>query len=86
MKMIENQEQPFIIDLRHPLDILPDPRTLPGAFKLAPQEVEARVSEIPTERDVVLFCTCPNEATSARVALQLKKLGILRVRPLEGGF
>src|SRR5579872_4013315 len=86
LKMIETGEEPVIIDLRHPLDILPDPRTLPKALKLAPQEVEARASEIPTGRDVVLFCTCPNEATSARVALQLKKLGIMRVRPLEGGF
>ncbi len=27
-----------------------------------------------------------NEATSASVALKLKKVGITRVRPLEGGF
>ena len=27
-----------------------------------------------------------NEATSARVALKLREVGITRVRPLEGGF
>jgi len=28
----------------------------------------------------------PNEATSARVALLLRKRGVKRIRPLEGGF
>ncbi len=86
LKMIKNGDAPFIVDLRHPLDILPDPRTLPGALKLSPEEVESGKHEIPDDRDIILFCTCPNEATSARVALQLKKHGITRVRPLEGGF
>jgi len=35
---------------------------------------------------VVLYCACPNEATSARIALLLKRQGITRVRPLEGGL
>jgi rhodanese-related sulfurtransferase len=35
---------------------------------------------------VVLYCACPNEATSARIALLLKRHGITRVRPLEGGL
>ena len=35
---------------------------------------------------MVLFCTCPNEATAAKTAMKLHKLGIERVRPLRGGF
>jgi 3-mercaptopyruvate sulfurtransferase SseA len=35
---------------------------------------------------VILYCTCPSEETSAKVALQLHRLGITRVRPLRGGF
>jgi rhodanese-related sulfurtransferase len=35
---------------------------------------------------VVLYCSCPNEASSARSALRLKNRGIERVRPLEGGL
>jgi rhodanese-related sulfurtransferase len=38
------------------------------------------------DRDVVLYCSWPNEATSARVALLLRAKGITRVRPLEGGI
>ncbi len=77
---------PFVVDLRHPLDYLPDPRTLPGALRIQPAELAAGSSNIPRDRDVVLYCTCPSEETSGKVALQLHKLGITRVRPLRGGF
>jgi rhodanese-related sulfurtransferase len=49
-------------------------------------EVELRHQEIPRDRDIVLYCSCPNEVSSARVALLLRRRGILRVRPLLGGF
>jgi membrane protein DedA with SNARE-associated domain/rhodanese-related sulfurtransferase len=78
--------QPFVIDLRHPLDYLPDPRVLPGALRILPSEVAAHAASIPRDRDVVLYCTCPSEETSGKLALQLHKLGITRVRPLRGGF
>ncbi len=76
----------YIVDLRHPLELLPDPYTLPGAVHFSPESLAARQSEIPRDRDIVLYCTCPSEATSAKVAMTLHKLGIERVRPLRGGF
>jgi membrane protein DedA with SNARE-associated domain/rhodanese-related sulfurtransferase len=79
-------EQVYIVDLRHPLDQLTDPFTLPGAVLVSPEALTARNKEIPRDRDVVLFCTCPSEATAAKVAMTLHKLGIERVRPLRGGF
>lgn len=85
-KQIDAGEPVYIVDLRHPLELVPDPFTLPGAVRLSPDELATRHHEIPRDRDVVLYCTCPSEATSAKVALQLHKLGIERVRPLRGGF
>ena len=79
-------EPVFIVDLRHPLELLPDPFTLPGALHFSPDALESRHSEIPRDRDVVLFCTCPSEATAAKTAMALYKLGIERVRPLRGGY
>jgi membrane protein DedA with SNARE-associated domain/rhodanese-related sulfurtransferase len=76
----------FIVDLRHPLELLPDPFTLPGALHLSPDALAARIHEIPRDRDVILYCTCPSEATAAKTALTLQKLGIERVRPLRGGY
>lgn len=87
LKAMLDQGQPvFIVDLRHPLDYLPDPRTLPGAVLFSPDKLVAHCSEIPRDRDVVLFCTCPSEATAAKMALAIRKLGVYRVRPLLGGF
>lgn len=77
---------PFIVDLRHPLDVLADPLTLPNALRLSPDELKQRNALIPRDRDVVLYCTCPSEETSAKVALELRHLGIKRVRPLKGGL
>jgi membrane protein DedA with SNARE-associated domain/rhodanese-related sulfurtransferase len=76
----------FIVDLRHPLELLPDPYTLPGALRFSPDALAARHGEIPRDREIVLFCTCPSEATAAKTAMALHKLGIDRVRPLRGGY
>jgi membrane protein DedA with SNARE-associated domain/rhodanese-related sulfurtransferase len=84
--MMDRGENLYIVDLRHPLDLLPDPRILPGAVRLLPNELIARNAEIPRDRDVVLYCTCPSEATSAKIALTMRRFGVDRIRPLRGGF
>jgi membrane protein DedA with SNARE-associated domain/rhodanese-related sulfurtransferase len=85
-EMMDSGQPVYIVDLRHPLDYLPDPRTLPGAILLSPDKLVAQFEEIPRDRDVVLFCTCPSEATAAKMALTIRKMGVFRVRPLLGGF
>jgi len=84
--MLDHDQPVYIVDLRHPLDYLPDPRTLPGAVLLSPDTLVQQTDVIPRDRDVVLFCTCPSEATAAKMALAIRKMGIYRVRPLRGGF
>ncbi len=84
--MLDRGEEVFIVDLRHPLDYLPDPRVLPGAVRLLPNEVVLRSSELPRDRDIIVYCTCPSEESSSKVALTMRKLGIERIRPLRGGF
>jgi membrane protein DedA with SNARE-associated domain len=54
---LESGMRPVIIDLRHPLDVLTDPRTLPGALQISPEDLEVRHSEITRDGQVVLFCT-----------------------------
>jgi membrane protein DedA with SNARE-associated domain/rhodanese-related sulfurtransferase len=85
-RQLDAGEPVFIVDLRHPLELLPDPFTLPGALHLSPDALAARQTEIPHDRDIVLYCTCPSEATAAKTAMALQKLGFERVRPLRGGF
>jgi membrane protein DedA with SNARE-associated domain/rhodanese-related sulfurtransferase len=85
-RMLDAGEKPFIVDLRHPLDYLPDPRVLPGAVRVGPADLKAHKDVLPLDRDIILYCTCPSEETSAKLAMDLRKIGITRVRPLRGGF
>jgi membrane protein DedA with SNARE-associated domain/rhodanese-related sulfurtransferase len=83
-RWLDAGEEVYIVDLRSPLEI--DLFTLPGAHMISSQALAARHQEIPRDRDIVVFCDCPNEATAAKTALTLHKLGIERVRPLRGGY
>jgi membrane protein DedA with SNARE-associated domain/rhodanese-related sulfurtransferase len=85
-RQLDSGESVFIVDLRHPLELMTDPFTLPGALQLSPDALTTRVHEIPRDRDIVLYCTCPSEATAAKTAMTLHKLGVDRVRPLRGGY
>lgn len=85
-RQLDAGEPVYIVDLRHPLELVPDPFTLPGAVHVSPEAIAARAHEIPRDRDVVLYCTCPSEATAAKTAMTLHKLGVERVRPLRGGY
>ena len=85
-RQLDAGEKVYIVDLRHPLELLPEPYTLPGALHFSPESLAERHNEIPRDRDIVLFCTCPSEATAAKTAMTLHRLGIERVRPLRGGY
>jgi membrane protein DedA with SNARE-associated domain/rhodanese-related sulfurtransferase len=85
-RQIDAGEPVYIVDLRHPVELIPEPFTLPGALRFAPGDLAARHQEIPRDRDVVLFCSCPSETTAAMTALKLVRLGVERVRPLRGGY
>jgi membrane protein DedA with SNARE-associated domain/rhodanese-related sulfurtransferase len=79
-------ENPVILDLRPNSELQQDPALIRGALHMTMDEVDSRQKEIPKDREIVLYCSCPNEVSSARVALRLHRRGIVRVRPLLGGF
>jgi membrane protein DedA with SNARE-associated domain/rhodanese-related sulfurtransferase len=86
-ELITSGARVTVVDLRSPLEVQRDGTKLAGALVLVPNDLQARAKEIAGHSsEVVLYCTCPNEATSARVAMQLRRAGVRRVRPLEGGL
>jgi membrane protein DedA with SNARE-associated domain/rhodanese-related sulfurtransferase len=85
-RMQEAGEDIFLVDLRSEVDLQLEPVVIAGATHFFPKDIEERHQEIPRNRDIVLYCSCPNEATAARIALLLRKRGITRVRPLLGGI
>ena len=85
-RLLDAGDEVTIVDLRHPLDVFAEPFTLPGALRLSPEALATGHHVIPRDREIVLYCTCPSEATSAKTAFSLQKLGIERVHPLRGGY
>ncbi len=85
-EMLDAGENPVILDLRSKADLERDPAIIQGAIHLVLDEVEGRRNEFPHDRDIVVYCSCPNESTAAKVALLLQRNGFTRVRPLLGGI
>jgi membrane protein DedA with SNARE-associated domain len=56
-RKIEAGEEVVVVDLRNSLDFDTERQTIPGAIRLAPDKVEEGHSQIPRDREIVLFCT-----------------------------
>lgn len=85
-RMIEAGEQPIVLDVRSRTHREMDGRRIPGALHVDLDALEKTLEGIPRDRDVVVYCACPNEVTAVKVAMQLRERGIRRVRPLSGGI
>ena len=83
---LDRGEDVIVVDVRDRSEFQAEPAIIPGALHLTVDELDRRHREIPRGRDIVLYCTCPSEQTSARAALLLRKRGIERIRPLAGGY
>ena len=54
---LESGEEVMIVDLRQQLDVQAAPSRIPGALRMAMEELEKRHQEIPRDRDIVLYCS-----------------------------
>jgi membrane protein DedA with SNARE-associated domain/rhodanese-related sulfurtransferase len=85
-RLMQGDRKPVIVDVRSPSVRELDARFIPGALTMDMTEVDKQLERLPTDRDVIFYCTCPNEASAAYVAKKLISLGYTRVRPLQGGL
>ncbi|PWK88589.1 DedA family protein/thiosulfate sulfurtransferase GlpE [Fulvimonas soli] len=79
-------EAPVVVDVRTAAARALDGRVIPGALLLDLDDLEPVLRAVPPERELVLYCNCPNEISAARVAQRLIEHGYRRVRPLLGGL
>ena len=84
--LMDGGKRPVVVDVRSPGARDLDPRFIPGALAMGAAEVDGRLGELPADREIVFYCTCPNEASAAQAAKKLIGLGYTRVRPLHGGL
>lgn len=57
MDRLNAGEELMIVDLREPLDIETQPYRIPGALRMAVEELAERHQELPRDRDIVLYCS-----------------------------
>ena len=75
-----------VIDVRQPLDLLGDSVIIPGAVWLAPEGVCTNPPLLTKERDLIVYCTCPNDKTSRPILHRALVRGLLRIKSLKRGL
>lgn len=85
-ELMATSPPPLIVDVRSPTAVQLEPRRIPGALHIPLTDVQQHLGELPRDRDIISYCTCPNEASAAQVAKILMDNGFKRVRPLHGGL
>lgn len=83
---LESGAGPIIVDIRGMANRVVDTRTIPGAILADLSGLGDAMKDVPRDRELVIYCACPNEITAARAAQVLKKQGYRHVRPLLGGL
>ncbi len=80
----------LVVDARQPLDLLTDSEIIEGAQRVAPQEALDNLSAIPSDKELVVYCTCPSDKTSRAIVLKaqsvMPNLATARVKFLKGGL
>ena len=85
-RLMDAGKAPVVVDVRSATARSLEPRRIPGALHVPLHSVDQHVKELPRDREIVLYCTCPNEASAAQVAKILMNNGFTHVRPLHGGL
>jgi len=84
--LISNGQDPVVIDVRSPSSVQVDMRRIPGALFVDLNSMRSKAPDLPRDREIILYCNCPNEVSAARGARLLAEEGFVRVRPLLGGL
>jgi rhodanese-related sulfurtransferase len=70
-----NAGNSVIVDVDDPDSFSQRDRKIPGARRIDPRDIAEEYEKLPESLAVFAYCTCPNEETSASVALFLRKRG-----------
>ncbi len=83
--MVDRGPAPVIIDALAPASRQRE-GIIPGAIPVEALRLDSGLATVPFDAEVIVYCACPNEASAARIAQRLIRMGCIRVRPLTGGI
>jgi rhodanese-related sulfurtransferase len=81
-RRVDSGATPFMLDVREPEEMADG--IIPGCVNIPMDEVEHRLGELPTDREIVVICHMG--LRSAYIAKRLKALGYGSVTNLSGGM
>ena len=85
-ELIRRGEEPIVIDVRSAVATLHDNRRVPGAIVATLADLPGAAPGLPRDREIVLYCNCPNEVSALRGVRILADHGHHRARALRGGL
>ena len=68
--LLNSHQGTLLFDVRQPLDLLANPEIIPGSQRLTPADVLKKPSLIPREKDVVVYCTCPERKPAGQFCIE----------------
>lgn len=84
--LIESGAAPVIIDVRADSSRQMQPQRIPGAMLYDMSSRHNNIEIDGPDREIIIYCACPNEASAVVVARTLMARGFKHVRPLHGGI
>ncbi len=81
-RCLESGRPPFLLDVRDPEEL--NDGKIEGSVNIPMDEVERRLNELPSDRDIVVICHLG--ARSAYITKRLAALGYDRAANLSGGM
>lgn len=79
-------EQLFFVNLQHHQDWDLAVMKARGALRIQDNQVEAHLEEIPRDRTIIVYSTCPGDEPSVNAAKLLQQRGWNDAHSLAGGF
>jgi sodium/hydrogen antiporter len=82
---LQGSSPPTMVDVRSRAHHDQEEGQIPGSIRVLPDLIGDWASRQPKDLQIVAYCSCPADATSARVARQLSELGF-QAAVLKGGY
>ncbi len=85
-KLLNSGTRVHFFDLRSAGDLQKFPFRIASAQSRNESEVHAVLKDVPPTTPIILFCYCPNQASSTQLARKLRRLGFKQAWSLRGGI
>jgi rhodanese-related sulfurtransferase len=85
LRQMMQEKAPAILDVR-PEVIQSMTSRIPGARLISLDRIAEGIADLTPSDEIVVYCSCPNEATAATLTRELWERGFRNARPLQGGI